>query len=637
MAVMGNIVPEAEIRIHRQSDLMVSEHARRLIKMRWLALVLIIAAAGLSVLGGLDGRYLLLLWAAGYILGYNLLFYRVNLRAAAAPAARTLDWRYSACWQCAFDCSAVFLLAYLTGGMSSPVFFLLAIPVSVAATRLIPRSAYTFTACVLAGVALFAICEQAGWLPHRFMIRQPQTAAIARHVEPVFFDLLAIYLTVVTIAWLGVSIMNATRKNIHILEELSESQARLNQKFWRLFSMIQTIGSTPNLNQVLNIVSSQTAAVMNVKGISIKLLSEDGHYLRYAAAHGLPGDFIREKLVEVQKSPLNKRIIEGEPFITGNVSAKEMFQFGEVLAEAQIKSVLFLPLRLEGKVIGILGAYCIIADRFTDEDVNFFRLVAELVAIALENARGYEAVEKLVRERSWYMLRVAHNLRAPLAGMLSILDVVRGQYLGALNDEQQEYLRRLDRRSRTMLMLVNELMTLAKSREEKKTGAIKSTEPELVARRIRRTFQERAAEKNIAFSVAADADLPAIQGDLEMVEQILENLVSNAIKYTMAEGKVSVKFSRAGGMIRIEVSDTGIGIPKTEKPRLFTEFFRAENARTVEQIGTGLGLAIVKEFVDKLGGRILVESEEGMGTIFVVDLPTATHAKGGQHDGVATT
>jgi len=337
-------------------------------------------------------------------------------------------------------------------------------------------------------------------------------------------------------------------------------------------------------------------------------------------------------LVEIKKSPLNKRIIEGEPFITGNVSAKEMFQFGEALAEAQIKSVLFLPLRIEGRVIGILGAYCILPDRFTDEDVDFFRLVAALVAIALENARAYEAVEKLVKERSWYMLRVAHNLRAPLAAMLSILDVVRGEYLGVLNGEQQEYLRRLDRRSRTMLMLVNELMTLAKSREEKETVEIKSTEPELLARRIRRTFQERAAEKNITFNVTVEADLPAIRGDLEMVEQILENLVSNAVKYTLPEGKVSVKLSQAGRMIRTEISDSGIGIPESDKSMLFSEFFRAENARNIEKTGTGLGLAIVKEFVDKLGGRVLVESKEGMGTIFVVDLPTATQEKGGRHD-----
>jgi two-component system sensor histidine kinase VicK len=180
-------------------------------------------------------------------------------------------------------------------------------------------------------------------------------------------------------------------------------------------------------------------------------------------------------------------------------------------------------------------------------------------------------------------------------------------------------------------------MTLANSREAKKTEEIKFTEPELMAQRIRRTFQERAAEKNIVFSVTVADGLPLIRGDLEMVEQILENLVSNAIKYTLADGTVSVKLTQAGGMIRIEISDSGIGIPKADRSRLFTEFFRAENARNLETTGTGLGLAIVKEFVDKLGGRILVESEEGMGTIFLVDLPTATQEKGGQHDSGATT
>ena len=103
-----------------------------------------------------------------------------------------------------------------------------------------------------------------------------------------------------------------------------------------------------------------------------------------------------------------------------------------------------------------------------------------------------------------------------------------------------------------------------------------------------------------------------------MIEQVLENLASNAIKYTPSEGSVEINFSRADGTVRIEVSDTGIGIPNNDRSKLFTEFFRAENAKALEETGTGLGLAIVKELVDKLGGRILVESEEGAGTIFVV-------------------
>jgi signal transduction histidine kinase len=324
----------------------------------------------------------------------------------------------------------------------------------------------------------------------------------------------------------------------------------------------------------------------------------------------------------VERSPFNKRIIEGEPFVTGQVTAREMFQFGETLTAAQIQSVLFVPLHLQGRVIGILGAYCEKSDRFGTEEVNFFRLAAGLVAVALENARAYEAVTAMSHERTWFMMKVAHNLRAPLAGMLSILEVVRDGYLGPINDGQNEYLRRLDRRARTMLALVNELMTLSRNRQRRE-AEVGVTEPALLARRVQRTFQDKAAEKRIAFEVILPPDLPDIRGRLETVEPLLENLVSNAIKYTPPEGKVELRFAPANGTVRIEVSDTGIGIAPADRPKLFNEFFRAENAKAMDEIGTGLGLAIVKEIVDQLGGRIFMESEEGAGTIFVVHLPIA--------------
>ncbi|UCF91917.1 MAG: GAF domain-containing protein [Desulfobacterales bacterium] len=608
------------------------ERIQWLIKIRWWPPILIAAIAAMGLATGFDRGVAKLFLVVAYVLAYNTFFYRWNLRLEAVPEATAPRLQYCVTWQAALDCSAIVLLAYFSGGTISPMSFLIVLPIIFVATVLSSRPAYGFAAIVLAGIILVEIFELAGWLPHQSPVFRQKAIFPAPNLQQVLFSLMVLFLLVAAATFLATTLSSIKRDKTEALEDLFESATQLNQKFWRLFSMIQAIGSAQNLDQVLHVVTSESAAVMKVQGISVKLLSDDGNYLRYAAAHGLPDAFVREKVVEVQKSPLNKRIIEGEPFVTGNVTAKELFQFGEILAEAHIKSVLFLPLRLEGKVIGILGAYCLLSDRFTEEDVDFFRLVAELVAIALENARAYEAVEKLVKERSWYMLRVAHNLRAPLAGMLSILDVVRGEYLGSLKADQQEYLRRLDRRSRTMLVMVNELMTLAKSREALHTDTTKSVEPELVARRIRRTFQEKAAEKNIAFNVTVPEDLPAFRGDLEMVEQIIENLVSNAIKYTLPDGRVEVKFTQTADMIRMEISDTGIGIPKADKPKLFSEFFRAGNARAVEKNGTGLGLAIVKEFVDKLDGRILVASEEGMGTIFVVDLPVATNQKKGQHD-----
>jgi signal transduction histidine kinase len=527
-------------------------------------------------------------------------------------------------WQVALDSAALWAAVYLSGGLGSPVLFALLVPACCAALLLPAPQAWGAGTGILAALALTGLAELAGWLPHQPLIFRGEDLAPAPDAWGTAAALARFAAFGLPIALLAGAILRRLQRRLAALEREREAQARFHHQLQTLFSILETIGSTHTLEQVLETATAETARVMHVKGISVKLLSEDGRFLRYAAAFGLPEHVIGENRVEVARSPLNRRIIEGEPFVTGRLAERESFQFGEALSEAQIQSVLFLPLKVDGRVIGILGAYCAKPDRFSAEDVAFFRLAAKIVAIALENARAYDAVKTLSNERNWFMMKVAHNLRAPLAGMVSILDVVRGRYLGGLTDDQDEYLRRLDRRARTMLSMINELLTLSRNRDRRQEALGGSTVPADLARRVQRTFQDRAAEKRLAFRVELPAEeLPPIRGPLETIEQILENLVSNAVKYTPDEGSVAVRFSKADGTVRIEVGDTGIGIPHQDRPRLFTEFFRAENARAMEVVGTGLGLAIVKENIDKLGGRIVVESEEGAGTLFVVHLPAA--------------
>jgi signal transduction histidine kinase len=220
------------------------------------------------------------------------------------------------------------------------------------------------------------------------------------------------------------------------------------------------------------------------------------------------------------------------------------------------------------------------------------------------------------------MNRVAHNLRTPLAALASMLEVVQNGYLGNLNDDLRKHLTRIDQRVRNMLVMINELMTLAKSQSKQRRLECRPVDLKVVTDRIHQTFQEKADQKGISFKVTVPEDLPNIKGDQEMVEQMLENLVSNAIKYTPEGGRIGMTFwPGANETVRIVLSDSGIGIPREEIPCLFTEFFRASNVKNV--IGTGLGLTIVKEIVDQHGGQIHVESEEGLGTTFIIHLPFA--------------
>jgi signal transduction histidine kinase len=485
---------------------------------------------------------------------------------------------------------------------------------------------------VLTGLGLMALAEGCGLLPHQSIRLGGSDLVPPAHPMHALSAVAVMGVALFTAAALATSVLRTFRSQVLELDRLRAKDALFARRLQSLFSILETIGSVRDLRQVLETAVSEVALVMQVKGASVKLLSEDGRFLRYAAAFGLPESMVREKVVEVERSPLNKRIVEGESYITGRVTDPDLFQFGETLSEADIQSVLFVPLHLEGRVTGILGAYCQKADRFSEEEVNFFRLTAGLVAIALENARAYEAVTQLSNERIWFMMKVAHNLRAPLAGMLSILEVVRDGYLGSINEEQAEYLRRLDRRARTMLTMVNALMTLSRNRQLRDADAEACTEPAMLAGRIQRTFQDKATEKGVTFRVDVPPDLPPVRGRLETLEQVLENLVSNAIKYTPAEGTVEVRFARADGTVRIEVSDTGIGVPEADRTKLFTEFFRAENAKAMEESGTGLGLVIVKEILDGLGGRIFMASEEKVGSIFVVHLPVAPATRRQAHE-----
>jgi signal transduction histidine kinase len=600
----------------------LKERSLWFVRLRWWVPPFIVAGILAARLMRLEFALPQLLLVAAFVLGYNIIFYVLGRRFPEELVREERRFHRFAYWQVALDYAAMFLLIHFTGGAASPLIFFFIFHIIFASILLSPRSAYGFAALVVAGMGLISLTEYLGWMPHRPLLFHGKSIDL---VEQPFHMMVALGFFAASVfitAFSTTAIMRVLRRRIRDLGELSESVSILNNRLQSLFLMIQAIGSAQRLEQVLSVVTGELGNVMEVKGISVKLLSEDGRFLRYAAAYGLPQEFTRERAVEVEKSPLNRRIMEGEPFVTGQLTAKELFQFGEALAAAQIRSVLFVPLTVEDRVIGILGAYCVRPDRFSTEDVDFFRMAGGLVAIALENARAYEAVEKLIQERSWYMMRVTHNLRAPLAAMLSMIEVVRGGYLGELNDQQREHLRRLDRRSRTMLSMINELMILAENRSEQGEVVREPVDPAIIANRIRRTFQDEAAEKKVDFKMVVPEDLPSIQGDAGMLEQMLENLVSNALKYTPSEGSVSVNFERASQTLRIEVSDTGIGIPRADRSRLFDDFFRAENAKAVDADGTGLGLAIVKEIVDKHGGRIMVESEEGLGTIFVVHLPT---------------
>ena len=589
------------------------------IKLRWWVPPSIAVGTVLARRIGVDFRASSLLGLACFILAYNVVFHVLGRRVRSYPPRKELIERFTY-WQVGFDYGTMFLLIHFTGGLASPFIFFFIFHITFSAIFLPRRATYGLAAVAAVGMGLIAAAEYQGWIPHHDLLFQGRAIDLGQQPFHLFvilgFFSGFVFISAITIT----AVMRMLEKRILDLAQLTEAVTTLNNKLNTLYTMTQAIGSKQHLEQVFSIACSELARAMDVQAISVKLLTEDGKFLEFAAAHGLSPEYLKNKVVEVSRSPLNRRVIEGEPFVTGHATQKDCFQFGEDLEAAQLQSVQFVPLICESRVIGILGAYSTRPEQFGLEELTFFRQAAGLVAIAIENARAYEAIENLVQERSRFMNRVAHNLRTPLAAVASMLEVVRDGYLGGASDDLRKHLRRVDQRVQNMLQMINELMTLARSRSKQQPLELRPVDLKVVTSRIHQTFREKSAEKRLTFMITLPENLPKIRGDLEMVEQMFENLVSNAIKYTPEGGHIGMTFwPGASETVRIVLSDSGIGIPKNEMPRLFTEFFRASNVKNM--IGTGLGLAIVKEIVDQHGGQIHVESEEGFGTTFVIHLP----------------
>lgn len=240
---------------------------------------------------------------------------------------------------------------------------------------------------------------------------------------------------------------------------------------------------------------------------------------------------------------------------------------------------------------------------------------------AAELAQEKEELQRLDRFKSEFMLTVAHELRSPVGGALSLLRTLIRGLAGDLNEQQNEILKRIEKRLNTLLELVNDLLSLAASKTVETEKPLETVPLQATVRQVIEHFSVEANDKHQSVSFEAPDESISIQATADGLETVFNNLIGNAIKYTPEGGKIRIGVVPTNGSVQITISDTGIGIAEEDLPHLGEEFFRAKSARHSEIVGTGLGLSIVKQLLEHFEGVIEVSSTVGKGTTFTLEFP----------------
>lgn len=310
---------------------------------------------------------------------------------------------------------------------------------------------------------------------------------------------------------------------------------------------------------------------------------------------------------------------------------------------------LFAPVVIKDKFEGIIEVFR--KEPFTKEDVTCFQSIVHQVLAPLRSAILYEdmintniKLQKLERMKSEFVSIVSHELRTPLTPINNALSIILSEQGGKIGETNKNFANIAKRNVSRLSGIIEDLLDLSRMQTGKFDFKFKKTEIYPSLELVYNTFKNQAQAKNIDFSLQADENIPDVYIDSHRIDQILSNLITNAIKFTPESGKISINAKVAdnidvnsliapylkeykGKYAEITVSDTGVGIDEEDIPKIFDKFSQIENSLSRNTGGIGLGLTITKHFIDAHLGGIKVNSKKNEGSNFIVIIPLYSEEK----------
>lgn len=397
------------------------------------------------------------------------------------------------------------------------------------------------------------------------------------------------------------------------------------------------LATTTDLRNLLERAAIEIGTTLKAEQAFFYVQYEAGHHMSAGTEHhatfrpaavDVLGDFVRK---EKQTIIVTGRLPEGSPI-------------HDILSEARV--ALLLPLMHAGKPIGYLALGDQRSTAYAKRDLGVLNAISDELVIAVQNALSVQAVKNinahlqqrideatselrvsnkklhaLDKSKDEFISMASHQLRTPLTAVKGYLSMVLEGDIGDITKEQRQVLEQAYDSSQRMVFLIGDFLNVSRIQTGKFVLEIApinlaSMIPEEIDQLI-----DTAKRRNINIKYEAPASLPTIEADENKLRQVMMNFMDNAVYYSRADSTITVQLYREGGELVFKVIDTGIGVPKSEQPHLFTKFYRATNARQQRPDGTGIGLYMAKKVIVEHGGSVIFETKEGEGSTFGFRLP----------------
>jgi signal transduction histidine kinase len=409
-------------------------------------------------------------------------------------------------------------------------------------------------------------------------------------------------------------------------------------------SVLNTIGTALSQSLDLEIVLNEAIEKMigtlnfDASWIYLQNASEEELYLK--AHKGLREEMIR---------PMNRRKLSagvgGKVFQTGqrlvfedvqnDIRYKQLSPRNMVSSMGFVSSAAF-PIKAKEKVVGVLHLATKEKRHFAPDELQLIESIAQEIGVAAENARLFEQVNQKTAElgkmnqelqeanhaKSEFIAAMSHELRTPLNVIMGNAELTGDGFFGDINPEQKKSMTQIRHHSQFLLKLVNDVLALSRLDAKKMSVEPVAVNIDEVIGHAQSQIEQLNRNNRLQVSWDVEPDLPTIVTDLTKLEEILQNLIGNAFKFT-PRGRIHLRVRNIKELERIEfrVADTGIGIEPHDMARIFSAFEQIKEAHTGDFNGVGLGLNIVKKYLELMHGDIRVESEPGEGSTFIFSVP----------------